>query len=639
MSALSIQVPFPVFQDRDGQPLDNGYVWIGVANLNPQTNPVVAYYDAALTIVAAQPLRTINGYVSRAGTPAQIYVDGVSFSILVQDSKGSMVYSFPDGSGISSNASGITYDPAGVGAVSTTVQAKLRQVVSVLDYGADPTGVADSTTAFRNACLSFQAVTAATANRSIFVPAGKYRITDTVYVHAGNVLFGDGTASYIDASSFGAVSNSVFKLGWWLNGSTPTQDTGVGDLPPEIYGLFTVGGPSGGGAVVDLTFPGGIIHDIWFSAPGTAVILGGGNIFDCLIDGGLTGINVTTANQRIDNVQFFNPNYGIILSGTCADVSIQGCSFEYCQYEAISVNGAGSDGVKIVGCNFFYNVQYATISGAIRLRNNNQTVNVESCQFTNMKGAAIILEQAGTNKKIHVQSCVFNGEKSLAGYTQSTTAAGVLVQSGRAVLQACRFISLRGFALQLGSISAGNFANCTMTDCVISATDISVVATDLGISSTQAGDTLALNSVVGSGLCKLFAANSFCYPTATGLQNWFAVENTPGTNFVKLPVVYGTAFDIKMSVNTLPSGAFQYKKNLVEIIDVSTGFNGTTQQSQISTTVLKQSPTTAPVPDIALTAAFTSIAGPTTLIPPIVGDIILSWPDTYGTAVLDIQLT
>jgi hypothetical protein len=55
--------------------------------------------------------------------------------------------------------------------------------------------------------------------------------------------------------------------------------------------------------------------------------------------------------------------------------------------------------------------------------------------------------------------------------------------------------------------------------------------------------------------------------------------------------------------------------------------------------VLKQSPTTAPVPDIALTAAFTSIAGPTTLIPPIVGDIILSWPDTYGTAVLDIQLT
>jgi hypothetical protein len=135
MSALSIEVPFPVFQDRDGQPLDNGYIWLGVANLNPQTNPVVAYFDAALTIVAPQPLRTINGYVSRAGTPAQVYVSGNNFSILVQDSKGTMVYNFPDGTGISPNADGVVYDPAGIGAVPTTVQAKLRQTVSLADFG------------------------------------------------------------------------------------------------------------------------------------------------------------------------------------------------------------------------------------------------------------------------------------------------------------------------------------------------------------------------------------------------------------------------------------------------------------------------------------------------------------------------
>ena len=124
MSALSIQVPFPVFQDRDGQPLDNGYVWIGTANLNPQTNPVVAYYDSALTIPAVQPLRTLNGYISNAGTPAQVYVDAVSFSILVQDSKGSMIYNFSDGTGISPNAAGIVYDP--LTGPATTVQDALR---------------------------------------------------------------------------------------------------------------------------------------------------------------------------------------------------------------------------------------------------------------------------------------------------------------------------------------------------------------------------------------------------------------------------------------------------------------------------------------------------------------------------------
>jgi hypothetical protein len=151
MSALSIQVPFPVFQDRDGQPLDNGYIWIGVPNLNPQTNPVVAYYDEALTIVALQPLRTLNGYISRAGTPAQVYVDAVNFSILVQDSKGSMVYNFPDGTGISPNAAGVVYDPPFTVSVPTNVEAKLAQTVSVLDFGAAGNGTGNLATALQAA--------------------------------------------------------------------------------------------------------------------------------------------------------------------------------------------------------------------------------------------------------------------------------------------------------------------------------------------------------------------------------------------------------------------------------------------------------------------------------------------------------
>ena len=629
--------------------------WDNITGINSNFVNFTAQEEVQ-TATAGQTVFTLTGITYTPGSNnLQVFVDGVNQ--IVNDSyleTNSTTVTFVAGlhlgalvkfttavsnsSGVQTDAALVTYTAPFPNSVSTTVENKLSQYVSVLDFGADPTGVADSTQAFRDACYSFQPVTAAIANRGIYVPPGRYKLTDTVYVHAGNVLFGAGMSTYIDASGFSPVgTDSVFKLGWWLDNGVPTQDTGVDDLPPEIYGMFTLGGPGGGGAVVDLTFPGGIVHDMWFSAPGTAVILAGGNVFDCLIDGCLVGISVGGANQRIDNVQFFNPNFGVILSGACADVSIQGCSFEYVKYEAISVNGADANGVKIVGCNFFYNVQYATISGAIRLRNNNQAVNVASCQFTNMKGPAIILEQAGTNKRLHVQSCVFNGEKSLAGYSQSTTSAGVYVQSGIAVIESCRFISLRGYALQLGSISAGNYANCSMQSCEITATDSGVVATDLGISSTQYGDSLTLNGVTGSGI-KLFPANQYCYPQAVGLQNWFQVENIPGTNFVKLPVTHGASFHVKMRVNTLPSGAFQYIKNIYEIVDVSTGWNGSTQESQIDTQVIYKSPTTAPVPDIALTAAFTSLAGPTTLVPPIVGDILLSWPDTYGDADLDIQI-
>lgn len=152
MSAIAIEVPFPVFQDRDGQPLDNGYIWIGVANLSPQVNPLNTYFDEALTIPAQQPLRTINGYISNAGTPARVYVDAVNFSILVQDSKGTMVYNTQDGTGIGPDACAVTYNPPFTGGVSYPVCQKLAQVVSVKDFGAVGDGIADDHAAIRAAC-------------------------------------------------------------------------------------------------------------------------------------------------------------------------------------------------------------------------------------------------------------------------------------------------------------------------------------------------------------------------------------------------------------------------------------------------------------------------------------------------------
>ena len=91
MSAVSIKPPYPAFAGADGQPLENGYIWIGTVNLSPQTNPISVYWDASLTIAAPQPIRTLNGYPSRNGTPARFYVSS-DYSIQVLDSKGSVVY-------------------------------------------------------------------------------------------------------------------------------------------------------------------------------------------------------------------------------------------------------------------------------------------------------------------------------------------------------------------------------------------------------------------------------------------------------------------------------------------------------------------------------------------------------------------
>ena len=95
MSATSISPPFPIFSDSDGQPLENGYIWIGTANLNPQVNPINVYWDADLLVPAGQPIRTLGGYPSNNGTPARIFISASDSSILVQNKNGGTVYSSP----------------------------------------------------------------------------------------------------------------------------------------------------------------------------------------------------------------------------------------------------------------------------------------------------------------------------------------------------------------------------------------------------------------------------------------------------------------------------------------------------------------------------------------------------------------
>jgi hypothetical protein len=110
MSALSVEPPYPAFADADGQPLEDGYIWIGTVNLNPITSPIVVYWDSALTITAVQPIRTSGGYPVYQGTPSRIYTTS-DYSIQVQNKNGTVVYTslndnaFSGGS-VVSNATG-----------------------------------------------------------------------------------------------------------------------------------------------------------------------------------------------------------------------------------------------------------------------------------------------------------------------------------------------------------------------------------------------------------------------------------------------------------------------------------------------------------------------------------------------------
>lgn len=88
--AAEVKPPFPIFTDVDGGPLENGYILVGVEGLDPVSNPQTIYWDANLTIPAAN-VRTSGGYPVRNGTPARLF-SANPYSITVKNKNGSVVY-------------------------------------------------------------------------------------------------------------------------------------------------------------------------------------------------------------------------------------------------------------------------------------------------------------------------------------------------------------------------------------------------------------------------------------------------------------------------------------------------------------------------------------------------------------------
>ena len=150
---------FPHFKDSDGSPLNAGYIYFGTVNLNPETNPITVYWDSALTQPAAQPIRTLNGFVVRDGRISNLYCSS-TYSVTVKNKNGILLISLMDSSAFdinavlpaqlaaSSGSNSIGHIRSESGATATTVKNKLLENPSVLDFGAVGNGIADDTAAF-----------------------------------------------------------------------------------------------------------------------------------------------------------------------------------------------------------------------------------------------------------------------------------------------------------------------------------------------------------------------------------------------------------------------------------------------------------------------------------------------------------
>lgn len=93
MSSVQILPPFPIFIDVDGDPLNDGFIFVGQANQDPVAFPVSVFFDRDLAIPATQPIRTKGGYPVNGGTASRLYIAETTYSILVRNKNSSTISS------------------------------------------------------------------------------------------------------------------------------------------------------------------------------------------------------------------------------------------------------------------------------------------------------------------------------------------------------------------------------------------------------------------------------------------------------------------------------------------------------------------------------------------------------------------
>jgi len=252
------------------------------------------------------------------------------------------------------SSANVSFIQSGTGAVARTVQSKLRESVSVLDFGAVGDGVTDDIAALQLAIIYLETYYSTYGRRSsIHFPPGKYLASSTLTLNSGsggmNTLLGDGRYSSVIVYTGGG---SLFTL---ANGTAPSpnalnieiRDMGFSataggtclDMPTYTYiNRNSIKSNAFSGWTMGLNLINAWrarIHDNWFDTCSTG----------CIYMNGANGANIT------GNVLFMNSGYGLKITGSSNGISIIGNEFEDNQKEGLIFVENVTD--SIVSGNYF----------------------------------------------------------------------------------------------------------------------------------------------------------------------------------------------------------------------------------------------------------------------------------------------
>lgn len=173
------------FFTNNGVILSGGKIYTYLAG---STTPAATYTTSAGTPGTEHTNPIVLNAAGRVSSGGEIWLtQNIVYKFLLKDANDVLIATYDNISGISAltlpiDSSNITYDPPFFNSVSTNVENRLSQTISVKDFGAVGDGIADDTQAIQNA------LNAASAYSTVFFPYGNYIISDELVIPTSNLL-------------------------------------------------------------------------------------------------------------------------------------------------------------------------------------------------------------------------------------------------------------------------------------------------------------------------------------------------------------------------------------------------------------------------------------------------------------------
>lgn len=523
--------PYDFFPDAQGAALTNGTVYIGESGKNPVTNPIAVTWESS-SATAAQPISVMAGVFYNSGTPDNINVGVLTFSVSVYDKSGTLVYS--------------------------NLNAKTHQDSNTLNYLYGT----DAATASHSGLTTGDIIHTTYRDNNLIAGSGSdARFTGTTTVANAGKWFGDATDGYgydADGKQF-AIEGSLTPVKFGALADKTTDDS-------RALAAMAIAAKNEG-MKIDLL---GKSYLVLTRVDFDSVDVSNGTIYGYISVQGefsLTKVNVQISDADVPSYSGENM---ITLSGAVSNASILGCSFSMlsttapvninsaaiCYFSGQAINGLTiRDNYLTVPSSEQCGIYVVPVPGTADLSN----LHIEDNKFSSIGRMGIVIQGYGGDTSVGQKDIWITGNKIYNTGTVDTTLTGMGISiagnTRTCVIIDNIFDTIYGYGIEYTTdvggivgliISDNRFINCTHNHLINSSSGVNYANTISG-NHFDSGGTAGVGIIINNDQ-SIIEKNTFVnfnsYIGLSGKENIIADNNFYNASSAYQVLLTGATYNI-----------------------------------------------------------------------------------------------